>query len=81
MVFNINVHSFTFKIHKFYSDEAADEELKAEYRLNDFEVINGLFVILEESDENLTHLVLETIFILAKVPIFCTFFLFITTGI
>jgi len=50
-------------------DSISDEETKTEYRINDFEVVNCLFEVLEESDENLTYLLLETIFLLAKVSL------------
>jgi len=54
-----------------------DEEVKTEFKLNDFDVITGLFEVLEESDENLTYLLLETIFLFARVRgIFCVNLMF-----
>lgn len=62
-----SIRTFAFKILRFFLDSVKDEDTRTEFRVNDFEVINGLFEVLEESDENLTHLLLETIFLLAKI--------------
>ena len=61
---------FAFKLQRFFADMIKDEDVKTEFKLNDFDVITGLFEVLEESDENLTYLLLETIFLFARVKKF-----------
>lgn len=61
------VRTFAFKIQRFYADDLNDEDLKSEYKLNDYNVLDSLFEVLQEGDENLTYLILETIFLLTKI--------------
>ena len=61
------MNRFAFKLQKFFADMIKDEEVKTEFKLNDFDVITGLFEVMEQSDENLYHLLLETIFLFARV--------------
>jgi len=63
----IKCNRFAFKLQRFFADMIKDEDVKTEFKLNDFDVITGLFEVLEESDENLTYLLLETIFLFARV--------------
>jgi len=62
-----SIRTFAFKLQKFFADMIKDEEVKTEFKLNDFDVITGLFEVMEQSDENLYHLLLETIFLFARI--------------
>lgn len=61
------MNRFALKIQKFFADEITDQAVRDEYGLNDFELVNSLFDVLKESTDHSVHLILDTIFLLAKV--------------